>query len=297
MAIGFPRRRLCRVLGRAGAVVLAALTAGATAAAATDFADAVIPSRAPPSAVGRHAGGCLAGAVALPAHGPGWQVMRPSRNRAFGHPRLIAFLEAYAAAMRQAGWPGLLIGDLAQPRGGPMASGHASHQTGLDADVWLLAAPAPQLSADSRESLPAANMVRADGLAVDPRHWTADHVRLVRTAAEFDEVERVFVNAAIKRALCDQAGDQAGGDRRWLAKVRPWWGHDHHLHVRLRCPPDETACIDQEPPPVGDGCDDSLDWWFSEEARQELERLRSRPTRRPTLADLPAACRSVLLGP
>lgn len=274
-------------------IVAAVLTAGEAAAAEPDFADAVSPSRALPSAVGRHAGGCLAGAVALPDQGPGWQVMRPSRNRAWGHPRLIAFLEAYAAAMRRSGWPGLLVGDLAQPRGGPMASGHASHQTGLDVDVWLLAAPAPDLPAASREQLPAVSVVRADGMAVDPRRWTADHVRLVRTAAEFGEVERIFVHAAIKRALCDQVV----GDRRWLAKVRPWWGHDHHLHVRLRCPPADAACTDQEPPPAGDGCDAGLDWWLSAEARRELERLRRQPSRRPTLADLPATCRSVLLDP
>ena len=36
--------------------------------------------------IGFHEHGCLSGAIALPADGPNGQVMRPSRNRAWGHP-------------------------------------------------------------------------------------------------------------------------------------------------------------------------------------------------------------------
>ncbi|MBP0651700.1 penicillin-insensitive murein endopeptidase, partial [Mycobacterium tuberculosis] len=43
--------------------------------------------------IGSYAKGCLAGAVALPVDGPDWQVMRLSRNRNWGHPALVAFLE------------------------------------------------------------------------------------------------------------------------------------------------------------------------------------------------------------
>ena len=51
------------------------------------------PAAGPPQAIGSYERGCLSGAIALPANGPNWQVMRPSRNRAWGHPTLIAFLE------------------------------------------------------------------------------------------------------------------------------------------------------------------------------------------------------------
>ncbi len=91
--------------------------------------------------IGGYAKGCLAGAVALPINGPTWQVMRLSRNRNWGHPLLIAFLERLAQGAKKVGWNGLLVGDMSQPRGGPMLTGHASHQIGLDADIWLTPMP------------------------------------------------------------------------------------------------------------------------------------------------------------
>ncbi len=97
--------------------------------------------------IGFYAKGCLAGAQALPINGQTWQVMRLSRNRNWGHPELIDMLERLAAKVpKVAGWPGLLVGDMSQPRGGPMLTGHASHQVGLDADVWLTPMPNRQLT-------------------------------------------------------------------------------------------------------------------------------------------------------
>src|SRR6516165_2279694 len=51
---------------------------------------------------------------------------------------LIYFLEGLGTKVANAGtWRGLLVGDISQPRGGPMITGHDSHQVGLDADIWL----------------------------------------------------------------------------------------------------------------------------------------------------------------
>ncbi len=101
---------------------------------------------------GTYARGCLAGAQALPVDGPAWQVMRLSRNRNWGHPKLIALLERLAGDARENdGWNGLLVGDISQPRGGPMLTGHASHQIGLDADVWLTQMPNRTLTRAERE--------------------------------------------------------------------------------------------------------------------------------------------------
>src|SRR5262245_22078054 len=82
------------------------------------FGREVAPTAGPAQAIGAYERGCLSGAVSLPADGPNWQVMRPSRNRAWGHPVLIALIERLAQKLpATAGWPGLLVGDIAQPRG------------------------------------------------------------------------------------------------------------------------------------------------------------------------------------
>lgn len=248
------------------------------------------PAPGPARPIGTYAKGCIAGATALPADGPNWQVMRPSRNRAWGHPALIAFLERLSVAVAaQAQWPGLLIGDIGQPRGGPMVTGHASHQIGLDADIWLTLMPDRRLSAAERDNMAATKFVAASGDDVDRQLWRPEHAKLLELAARSAGVARIFVNPAIKRALCREAG----ADRAWLAKIRPWWGHKEHFHVRLACPSGQSECRGQAPPPPGDGCGKELDWWFTPEARLPPPGP-SRPLR---LADLPRACAALVSSP
>lgn len=244
--------------------------------------------------IGFYAHGCLAGGVALPINGKTWQVMRLSRNRMWGHPNLIAFLERLAVKAPKVGWHGLLVGDMSQARGGPMITGHASHQVGLDVDLWLTPMPDRELSREEREEMSATMVVADNREDVDPKVWTPAHVAIIKAAAEDSAVERIFVNAAIKKALCRDAGT----DRAWLHKVRAWWGHDYHFHVRIKCPGDSPQCEGQEPPAGDEGCGHDLDYWFSEAI------LHPPPPREPakpkpplTMASLPAACRQVLLAP
>ena len=240
--------------------------------------------------IGFYSRGCLAGGRPLPVNGPAWQVMRLSRNRNWGPPALIAFLEKFARKVPTVShWPGLLVGDMSQPRGGPMLTGHASHQIGLDVDVWLTPMPARELSRSEREEMTAINVVRPDRLDVDPSVWTQDHLNVIRAAAQDPQVQRIFVNAAIKRALCRDAT----GDRSWLNTVRPYYGHDYHFHIRLVCPPGESACREQDPVPPGEGCDASLDYWFSD-AILHPRPAPERPRPQITMAQLPAECRMVL---
>ena len=251
------------------------------------FGRATNPASSGPRTIGSYARGCIAGAGALAVDGPTWQVMRLSRNRNWGHPDLIALLERLAKRAPSLGWPGLLVGDLAQPRGGPMLTGHASHQLGLDADVWLTPMPERRLSLAEREQMSAVNVVRADKLDIDPSVWTAQHTALIRAASREPEVARIFVNPAIKRALCREAGS----DRGWLSKVRPMFGHNYHFHIRMACPRGEEACSDQDPVPVGDGCGAELDAWF---APQMLNPKPGKPRPPMTMAQLPAECAAVL---
>ena len=225
------------------------------------------PSDDAPHVYGFYSHGCIAGAEELPIDGPTWQVMRLSRNRNWGHPNLVKFLERLSAKAAKKGWPGLLVGDMSQPRGGPMITGHASHQVGLDADIWLTPMPDRTLTRAEREEMSATMVVADSRLDVDPKVWTPAHVEVIKMAAQDPAVERIFVNAAIKKALCRAAGS----DREWLHKVRPWWGHDYHFHVRLACPPDSPACTPQAPLPPGDGCGE-LAWWFDEKAQADREK-------------------------
>ena len=249
------------------------------------------PNGMEPRSIGFYAKGCLAGGDALPIDGATWQVMRLSRNRNWGNPALVAFLERLSAKVPHInGWPGLLVGDMSQPRGGPMITGHASHQLGLDADVWLTPMPDRTLSRAAREEMSATNIVRADGLDVDPKTYTLAHLKLVKATSEQPEVARIFVNPAIKRALCRDAGR----DRDWLSKVRPMWGHNYHYHIRLSCRATGQPCIDQDPPPDSDGCGPELEHWFTPAM---LHPRPGKPGKPMTMAQLPAECRQVLVAP
>lgn len=260
------------------------------------FARKIPPASLAVHSIGFYAKGCLAGAQALPINGETWQVMRLSRNRNWAHPDMIKLLERLSdKAHEVAGWPGLLMGDLSQPRGGPMLTGHASHQVGLDADIWLTPMPGRELSHVEREEMSATMMVRPDRLDIDPKVWTPSHLLVIRAAAQEPQVERIFVNAAIKKALCREAE----GDRTWLSKVRPMYGHDYHFHIRIKCPASDGQCESQPPPSADEGCSaKDFAYWFSERVlHPRLPTTPSKPRPPITLADLPAVCRQILIAP
>lgn len=256
------------------------------------FGPVTSPAAGAPAAYGSYAGGCLQGAVQLPETGPTWQAMRLSRGRNWGHPELVSFLTRLSAkAAAQPGWAGLYIGDMSQPRGGPMSSGHASHQIGLDADIWMLPPARLNLTAAERESLSSIRTDRSSGAYVNDA-WTPAHMAVIRAAASDPAVARIFVFAGAKVQMCKDAT----GDRSWLNKIRPWYGHNYHFHVRLKCPAGATGCVDQAPPPPGDGCKDAEDW---------VDRILNPPPPDPnaqptpprpplTLADMPDQCAAVL---
>jgi penicillin-insensitive murein DD-endopeptidase len=261
------------------------------------FAAKQLPSIGKAAAIGYYPRGCLQGGVELPVNGPTWQVMRLSRNRNWGHPELIKFLERFAPlAAKATGWHGILVGDLAQPRGGPLPFGHASHQIGLDVDIWFMPMPDHTLNKQEREDISASNLVAEDGKHVNPKTWKPETVKFIKTAAEQPEVERVLVNAAIKKEMCrviDRKHDA------WMYKVRPWYGHADHIHVRLKCPADSPHCRPQDPPKSDDGCAaKDLAYWFTD----KVVHPKYEPPKGPTpkglmLKDLPPACKTVLDAP
>ncbi len=260
------------------------------------FSSEKLPTLGKAMAIGYYPRGCLQGGVPLPVTGPTWQVMRLSRNRMWGHPSLVRFLEKFAPlAAKATGWKGIMIGDMAQPRGGPLPFGHMSHQIGLDVDIWFMPMPDHVLSKEERENTSAINVVADDWKHINPATWTPQHIAFIKVAAEQPEVERVLVNAAIKQELCrveDKKNDS------WMAKVRPWYGHHDHIHVRLECPEGSPNCRKQPPVPGDDGCSaKALDYWFSDKVLHPVIKTPSKPPKALTLADLPPACKSVLDAP
>lgn len=249
-------------------------------------------SSQPPAPYGTYAGGCQAGATELAETGPTWQAMRLSRNRNWGQPEMIRFIEDLSKfATTQPGWAGLYIGDISQPRGGPMLTGHASHQTGLDADIWMLPPHRLNLSVQERETISAVSMRRSAGAFTNDQ-WTPQHQAIIRAAASDSRVARIFIFPGAKVAMCNAAT----GDRAWLSKVRPWWGHHYHFHVRLTCPDGAAGCVNQPLPPDGDGCEEARGWVDQILNPPPPDPSAPPPTPRAdlTMAQLPGQCLNVL---
>ncbi len=266
--------------------------AGAQPLAKQLFGAQKVNSQQKPAAFGSYSRGCAAGSVQLPETGPTWQAMRLSRNRNWGHPQAIDFVQNLSRfAADQSGWNGLYIGDISQPRGGPMTSGHRSHQMGLDIDIWMLPGDNMRLSRKARENMSSISLRRANGAYVNG-NWTKQHHAILRAAAKDKRVARIFVFPGAKVQMCkDETGNRA-----YLRKIRPWWGHHYHFHVRLKCPRGSRGCVNQNPPPKGDGCAEAEQW-----VRNILNPPPPDPNAPPpkkrreyTLADLPQQCAAVL---
>ncbi|WP_296426994.1 penicillin-insensitive murein endopeptidase [Yoonia sp.] len=273
-------------------VTLSTQNANDTRIAKTLFGAVAQGSRQSPQALGSYAKGCQAGADQLPETGPTWQAMRLSRNRNWAQPAMIDFIKDLSRfAAGQPGWSGLYVGDISQPRGGPMLTGHASHQMGLDADIWMLPPERLNLSTAEREDLSSISMRRNAG-AYTNDNWTPQHEAIIRAAASDPRVARIFLFPGAKVAMCNSAT----GDRSWLSKIRPWWGHHYHFHVRLTCPEGATDCTNQAPPPPGDGCDDAQRWVDNILNPPPPDPNAPPPTPRAelTMANLPGQCFDVL---
>ena len=252
-------------------------------------------SQQTPNVHGGYAKGCLAGGVQLPETGPTWQAMRLSRNRNWGHPDTIDYIKKLSAfAAKQPGWQGLYIGDISQPRGGPMLTGHRSHQVGLDIDIWMLPASRLTLSARERENISSISLRRANGAFVND-NWSRAHHRIIKEAAKDKRTARIFVFPGAKVQMCKDEK----GNRRYLRKIRPWWGHHYHFHVRLSCPKGLRGCVNQAPPPAGDGCKEAQEWVDNilnppPPKPADPNAPKAKPRREYVLADLPQQCSQVL---
>jgi len=239
------------------------------------------------SSIGTYANGCLSGGVPLASSGEGYQVIRTSLNRFYGHNTLVQFIKDYAANIKRADIDDILIGDMSMPRGGHFASGHTSHQIGLDVDIWLRQVHGP-LSRQWRDKPQKLDVVDHKGFKVND-NWSSVHVKMIQLVVSDARVARIFVHPAIKQQLCDQVNQE----RAWLQKVRPWWGHSSHMHVRLKCPGGDKFCQDQVKPPKGDGCDE-LSWWRAQMTAPKNTQKSDVDTKPKPKKVKPEQCRTLL---
>lgn len=265
----------------AGAFALAALPT--VAGEPSVWSRAAAPAGGPPLAIGGYSAGCLQGGHELPLVTDGLRVMKPERRRNFGHPELVSFVRGLGARLVELKLAPLAVGDLGQPRGGPAPNGHASHQSGLDVDLWF--SPATP-SAEQHSVVDLEGRKRSE-------HWSDRVSTLLKLAASDARVDRIFVNPLIKRELCEHTS----ADRGWLGKLRPWWGHNEHFHVRLACPKGSPECQSQPPFPAGDGCRE-VDWWLSPEAAKDRAQAGAKYGKRVGASPkLPQSCQKVALEP
>ena len=259
------------------------------------FGGVAFASTQAPAVHGGYAKGCLAGGEELPETGATWQAMRLSRNRNWAHPEMVDMVKKLSrVAARQPGWNGLYVGDMSQPHGGPMLTGHRSHQSGLDADIWMLPAKNLNLSVEEREAISSISTRRSKG-AFTNGSWTRAHHEIIKAAAKDKRTERIFVFPGAKVKMCaDEKGNKA-----WLRKVRPWYGHHYHFHIRLACPKGARGCKSQNPPPAGNGCADAQKWVDDilnppAPKPRDPNAPKPKPRREYKVADLPQQCTNVL---
>ena len=239
--------------------------------------------------IGFYTSGCIANSVPLPQADIGYQVIRLSRKRFYGHPDLIEYIKSLGQSVASYLTGTLLIGDLSQEKGGPLPDDHNSHQNGLDVDILFWQNPVATkriLTWRERENIYPLSLLRDNNKNLDYSKWNSIYGGMLKLAAASEKVDRIFVNPLIKRKLCTK---YEGED--WLSKIRPWWGHDGHFHVRLSCPYESPLCKPQKPVPDGDGCDTDLDSWLKAIARIQKKDDKPRPKAR---TPLPKECLTLL---
>ncbi|MBQ9275618.1 MAG: penicillin-insensitive murein endopeptidase [Succinivibrio sp.] len=237
---------------------------------------------------GTYNNGCIRGAVPLNS-GEHYQVLIYGEGRNYGHPSLIDFVHKLVQRSHAQGLPDLLISDMSKHYGGPFGAGsaHGSHNIGLDVDVSFDFASPRKSGVELRNPK---DIFMVDTKQRPTVYFTRERAELIRLATQDPRVERIFVAPGIKRGLCELYRDS---DRSWLRKVRPWFGHRAHMHVRLQCPADSPYCKKQLPPPAGDGCGEELASWFKP---PKPAAGGKKTVTKPKPRVLPGQCRAVLQG-
>ncbi len=178
------------------------------AASAQDWGQVTTPAPGPTQSIGFYTAGCLQGAQALPLDGPGYEAIRISRNRYWGQPVTLDFIKRFSEQVRAAGQAPLYIGDIGQPRGGPAPSGHASHQIGLDVDIWFERQPGARRARPTARTRACARWCAPPTTASTTPCSPTSTWRCCGWPRTSPGVDRIFANKWIKQRLCQTVDRQ-----------------------------------------------------------------------------------------
>ena len=156
-----------------------------------------------------------------------------------------------------------------------MLTGHTSHQVGLDADIWLTPMPDRILTPQEREDMTAVSMLK-DPFSVDPAIFTTMQMKLIRRAASYPQVARIFVHPAIKKALCEHAKRDRQGHvlaRQGAALVEPPLPLPYPAHLPARC----GRLREPEDVSGDNGCGQELTNWYAMLKKSAIESAKPVP--------------------
>ncbi|MFI5322577.1 MAG: penicillin-insensitive murein endopeptidase [Thermodesulfobacteriota bacterium] len=241
--------------------------------------------------IGTYTAGCIRNAASIPLNGEGFQVIRLGRQRYYANPEMIDYIIWLGKMVHEKLNALLLIGDVSQRTGGPMYDEHSSHQIGLDADILYWQHPIAlrrELTTVERAHIYPQSVLNEDETSIDEFKWNDKIGKIIKIAASDKRVNRIFVNPFIKKRLCKIYPDEA-----WLARVRPWYGHDGHFHVRLNCPLENHSCQPQDPLNIFyTGCGSDLDKWFTAKGKIKKQKI----TGKTATPRLPDECIAIMKG-
>lgn len=221
-------------------------------------------------AIGFYSDGCMVDDYQLSQFDGNFELVNAWRNRHWAHGRAVNFIAYFTDTMANKNIGPIKISDVSQHGGGDVSPSHASHQMGLDIDIWL---------ANGNEEYQ--DVVQ--GSSVNEELFEKFHARdMYRTAVANSNVQRIFVNPAIKQYLCRTESDTS-----WLRKLRPMSGHTGHMHVRLYCTDFDEDCIPQFEIGPGSGCNEVLSpdfdpYFFADEMyslQQKYHHRKNTPSR------------------
>lgn len=144
------------------------------------------------------------------------------------------------------------VGDIANKEGGKCAE-HASHQNGLDADIVYLTKNGRLQS----QNAPYWEEDFVKNSVVNNNFHTERNFKLFKFLVIEKQVDRIFVDAAIKKLFCQYAKTNNLKDaesQETLRRLRVEKLHSTHFHMRLKCGPNDYSCKSQAAIPAGNGC-------------------------------------------